>query len=848
MIAYFIQVSCCWLVFHLIYRIFLRKETFFSTNRMYLIGTLCLGLILPLLRLLALELIQTPESVKVYIAPIAMGMTVVEQVTQPSSYTNNYQWTDYLIGIYLIGVLILLVKFVVGLYQIYRLYKTGTLEQISGLRLVRTNKAHLPFSFWNIIFWSKEVELSASDFKKIIQHEEGHIRERHTIDVLLIELISMVFWCSPPIWLYKKSLKEVHEYLADAYVLTTTATKQYGHLLLRQVQPGLQVALANHFFQSQLKNRISMMTKTKSSKWRRWKYGIGMSAVALLLMAFSMQVTTFKELVERTGKTSFNWRISELLGSNFDEVKVRNVLEQKFKDQNRAYFVDKEGNKTEPVGDNFHTSTQIAQLHGVYRDILHIYPDHHNEINEIATQLFYDYGLNARIEKNTIIYTNENEVDEEKPPFESNTKFIKQLQKGSDSMIFYDGKRFDGTSADLNEKKISYFAGLTKAEALQKYGESGEDGAVEVFSKTEQQVNEKEIEKPIVESSFPHVNEESARFPGCEEIKNRSDREECSKQALLEFIYTNIKYPEATQSIGLEGMVVVRLVIDEDGSIINSEIVRRLDEYTSIEVLRIIKLMPKWIPGKLNGREIKTTYTVPVKFKLESKPEVFGESKNNEKELFTTTEEMPRFPGCETIENKADREECSKSELLQFVYENIEYPKATQDAGLEGMVVVKFSVDTDGTVLDPSIVRSIDKYTDEEVLKMVRAMPSWIPGKQYGKAVRVQYNLPVKFKLADDDLSKKDKNVPSNTLKTEHFKVFPNPVTDVLNIELKTTSDEKTTIEITDSSGKRWISSTQTNTDKMTNTTFDVSQLPAGMYFLTVTQGDQKVSESFIKE
>jgi len=120
----------------------------------------------------------------------------------------------------------------------------------------------------------------------------------------------------------------------------------------------------------------------------------------------------------------------------------------------------------------------------------------------------------------------------------------------------------------------------------------------------------------------------------------------------------------------------------------------------------------------------------------------------DEQEVFTIVEEMPRFPGCESInDTNSKKKECAEGKMLQYIYTNITYPAEARKAGIEGMAVVSFIVEKDGRITEPKILRSVGHGTDEVVLNMVTNMPDWTPGLQAGKTVRVKFHLPVRFKL-----------------------------------------------------------------------------------------------------
>ena len=116
-------------------------------------------------------------------------------------------------------------------------------------------------------------------------------------------------------------------------------------------------------------------------------------------------------------------------------------------------------------------------------------------------------------------------------------------------------------------------------------------------------------------------------------------------------------------------------------------------------------------------------------------------------EIFIVFEDMPRFPGCEDTANKDERKKCDEQKMLEYIYKNIKYPAIARENGVEGTVVITFVVETSGAISDATIARDIGATCGQEALRVVNMMPKWIPGKQRGNSVRVQFNLPVKFKL-----------------------------------------------------------------------------------------------------
>ncbi|MFK8005292.1 MAG: energy transducer TonB [Saprospiraceae bacterium] len=142
-----------------------------------------------------------------------------------------------------------------------------------------------------------------------------------------------------------------------------------------------------------------------------------------------------------------------------------------------------------------------------------------------------------------------------------------------------------------------------------------------------------------------------------------------------------------------------------------------------------------------------------------------------EEEIFKVVEDMPRFPGCEQkVIGKSELKECSQKEMIQFVRENIKYPATAKENGIEGTVVLQFVVDRSGEIKNVQILRDIGAGCGKEALRVVNTMPKWIPGKQRGRPVNVQYTLPVGFKLPKETAL--DEEPMSLPVKPESEKVF----------------------------------------------------------------------------
>ncbi|MFZ1457552.1 MAG: TonB family protein, partial [Saprospiraceae bacterium] len=297
------------------------------------------------------------------------------------------------------------------------------------------------------------------------------------------------------------------------------------------------------------------------------------------------------------------------------------------------------------------------------------------------------------------------------------------------------------------------------------YGEEGKNGVVLITTKSAKKDN----------GELFRVVEQMPRFPGCENINSDKEKEDCAKTKLLEYIYKNLKYPAEARKKNIEGQVVVQFVIKPDGLIKDVKVVRDIGEGCGSEVKTLIegmnKMAVRWIPGKQRGKYVNVLYTLPVKFALQGND---GKSINNNEtshikpisngEIFKVVDQMPRFPGCEDQAVGHERDDCAKTKMLEYIYQNLKYPQEARKNNVEGQVVLQFVVEKDGRLNDIKVVRDIGAgcgIAASQVIESMNTMKSrWIPGKQSGKSVNVLYTLPIKFKLEGSQQSSSQESKP----------------------------------------------------------------------------------------
>lgn len=564
-IPYLIKASVSLALFYGLYMLLLRKDTFFRLRRFYFLFSIAFSLLFPFLMIE----VTTKEEVPVQIP--AYWLSQIEVSAMPAEQISVIDWK--LIALFAIGAvsLIYALRFIMQLFCILKLRIGHDSEKLDTCCIIKIkDKKVSPFSFFRWIFIGSQID-GEEKLKEIIAHEMVHVRQLHSVDVLLAEILCIFFWWNPFVWLLKKEIKINLEYLADEGVLKEGfSPKEYQYILLQVSNVNTGIPIINNFNVSQLKKRITMMNKNRTSLGKATKYLLLVPVVFVLLLGNAVQAS----------------------------------------------------------------------------------PD-------IADMI-------------TIPFVN--------------------------------------------------------------------DG---------HQVPQKKGDVYVTVDKMPE-------FPGGLNAQQR-------------FIGENLKYPVEAQEKGVEGRVIVRYVIRSTGDITDIEVIRGVYPSLDEEVVRIVKAMPKWIPGKQNGKAVDVYYTLPLIFKISGSKKNFSEGEKDKdvmvtvgygtpkkegitlKEItlkeggaepsldhpFITVEDMPMFPGGETA-------------MQKFVADNLKYPQSAQKAGIEGRVTVRFIVGKTGEISDVKVIRGIDPECDAEAVRMIQSMPNWTPGKQNGIAVPVYFTLPIVYRLKKD--------------------------------------------------------------------------------------------------
>ncbi len=623
-LLYSIKSAIVLTLLYLPYMLMLRRESFFRFNRMVLLSILLLSLVLPLCNIPWMSLDHQPVVQAAQLQMLEMGIPVhvlpeVQVLAEGAASQGTSRFSVFFLVslIYIIGMVALLMM---RLWQVARLQfglRQGVLwhNDEQGVRIYCHSGDVAPFS------WMRNIVINEKDYdeagREIVLHEMGHIQGRHSWDVVLLTLVQMLQWWNPLCYVLGISLRDVHEYEADNFVLEQGVSAQgYQLLLIRKAVGSGSYAFANSFNHSLTKKRITMMKKSKSNPWMRSKalYVIPVAALALSAFATPKFVAPIEETVTKLeGKGTENSANLQVLEQENEPV-VQKDMAQSSTENVTSEEVKQQDTDEQPL---FVLDGKIIEIPEGMKDInfkrmheeqltklLNINVEDIESItvlkNDAATKVWGDKGSNGAF----VIATKK----ETKEPERQNVVYNKET----------------GTNEPVLKDLVKKLPGA----------EMDDDGNITVNGKSVSKImlDDKSIfNKNDTIYNVPAVR---AQYPG-------GDLE------IFKFLSENIRYPKLCHEFGVQGRVIVRFVIEKDGSITHIEKVRGAErtlsevEVTSYkqdhpdskeqleagqdlgdllfeEAKRVMELMPKWEPGKdEDGNPVRSIFSLPVMFRLQ---------------------------------------------------------------------------------------------------------------------------------------------------------------------------------------------------------------------------------------
>jgi TonB family protein len=548
MTTYIVKTILCSAIFILIYYLFLEREKIYRFNRYYLLFSIVFAFIVPVITIkirTAVNLI--PETV--YQPVSGFQSTVTQQVLH--SVNESITLGNILLIVYITVTLFLLCRFIINIFILFTKIKNNGSIAYRGTKLVLTRDNHVPHSFLNYVFIYKEDFEKGNIEKEIFSHELAHIRQRHSVDILFIELIILFAWINPLLYVYRKAIQLNHEFLADEFVVNTITTPQVYQLLLldKARQPSVLV-LSSSFNYLQTKKRIIMMTKKTSFKIAILKQIALIPVIIITGFLFSTKVIAQdqKKTVQKQPDTSLE--------------------QQKQSPENDPSF--KHDRHSLSMGFSSWVASQIK------------YPPESLK-NNVKGWVHVGYTVEL---DGTISNVKINAAPD---PVLGNA--VTQVVKNSPKWM---------TGKNTTNKSPFKSAVSIKFEIPEKVI-SSEDIPVFAFGKI-----------PIFEELTIGIElDQIPQFP-----QAKAATEEANEEAIRGWVDQNLKYPEKAIKEKIEGPVIVRFIVTNNGKLEDFLVTRSVSPVLNGEALRVISLMPDWKPARQGGESKNVYYNAIVEFKL----------------------------------------------------------------------------------------------------------------------------------------------------------------------------------------------------------------------------------------
>lgn len=703
--ATYLLKSALWLTgFALVYLLFLRNERFFMLKRVYLITGLVVSIVFPLIAVRYQVDIPAPQ---IDLTPVAGPA-----ISTPDQQSTPDKSTDFLLilmVLYISGVLFLAYRILRHAGSIVKIINKENVTTDKEIRLIRSRHFPVSFSFFNYVFINPVIE--AGEVKEIMNHEIVHVKQKHWFDLILAEFLRIIQWINPFMWMYTEFIKVNHEYLADEAALQRTESPaNYRAALINQMMASPVFSLTNSFNYSLSKKRFEMMKKIVISPYRKMKVMFVLPVCAVIIYAFAVpeynyinsnvnndSELTVTEIVTGTVRgLVINEENKPLAGANI-------VITGSY----TGVTTDNSGKFT--ISDVPENSFLVVSFAGYKTQFIKADPD-----REMSIKLLKD------------------------PDYKEPVQIRSTLPGGavSNPLIVIDGVVSEKSISDIDVKTIESVTALKDAAATSKYGEKGKNGVIIITTRKQSAETQTDKEQePFV------VVEEMPMFPG-------------GDGALLKFISDNVKYPEDAKAQNITGRVIVRFCIDTKGNATQISVLKGVHPLLDAEAYRVISLLKGFEPGRQGGIAVPVWYMVPVSFGIDqsaaqaqTKPPAPStttglpspgslppQKSASGTEAYIMADEMPQYPGGDV-------------EILNFISANTEYPQGAKSAGIQGRVIVRFIVTSEGNVTDIEVLKGVDPLLDAEAKRVVGKLTGWKPGILGGKPVNVFYMVPITFTL-----------------------------------------------------------------------------------------------------
>ncbi|MDB0796191.1 M56 family metallopeptidase [Phocaeicola vulgatus] len=609
-LIYILKVNIGIALFYAFYKLFCCRDTFFQWRRIALLSFLALSFLYPLMDMQAWVKEQPAiNELADYYALMMLTETntsTATVVTAPVAIPTP-DLLDIIKFVYWIGILLLSARFMIQLSSIFRLVLKSKSINVDQISIRSLSEPANPFSFWQWIFIYLP-GLKEDEKQEILTHEQTHVRQWHSIDVIISEIVNIICWMNPFAWLLKTEIRLNLEYLADHKVMESgTNKKAYQYHLLGLANQNRQTGLYNNFNLSHLKNRIKMMNKKRTRTTGHIKYALFAPLTAALLLVSNIETVarTAERLIYSTEENTPRPEREEV--ASFVNTTVQGlvtftitVTNSEGKPQPNITLQIKPGNEVKTFKTNAEgkATIEVDMTTPKYVSL---------DVSSPKSSKHQSLLLSANKPNVTAIF----DTDDDIAAYIKAGKQIRiKLQISNNDNQQLAGVELISSSTNAKATTNAHgeaqlTVGVGETIAINHKGYQEGKFTVKELCPIKDMENPKLVRLLLVgEDPVYQIADNMPEFPG-------------GMIACLQYLARNIKYPVTAQKEGAQGKVIVQMVIEKDGSVDHVSIVRSITPELDAEAARVVKSMPKWKPATVKDKAVRCRYTVPVTFKLQ---------------------------------------------------------------------------------------------------------------------------------------------------------------------------------------------------------------------------------------
>lgn len=590
-----LQIVLFQTLFLLVYDLFLRRETFFNYNRIYLLLTSVSSIVLPFVKLPELRKVTTQETVirlpEVFIGDASNTMSnhqVIEHINDVA--ITSSQLPVWQIVLY-IGMALATLVFAIKIAKLYLIKNNNPKRWKGNILIVNLLKSSAAFSFFNTVFLGANIPNSERD--TIYEHELVHVREKHSVDLLFFEVLRILFWFSPLVYMYQNRVKELHEFIADAKAVKQHGKSGYYQSLLHQILDTNTLSFTNTFFKKSLiKKRIIMLQKSKSSQKSLFKYAL------LLPVIFAMLVYTSTEVKAQEKSDAKTEMHQELTDEELLEIYYNELLKME-EEGIKFYEISKYvGFGYEKLDRYIKPREDYLKMSAFMRYMVKMMIDKKSESNELSDESRELYKKMYDLpHKSYQGYLEWKKTDEAKRKWESYTGngTLKLFVEDMSNKTKKEQKRFDDLMNRLNKDKSYYKLIVTDGKST---------------SVIDSPLHKTESETELVEVPFSVVDI-TPSHKDCENLMSKEEKKQCFSEFVDVHVKKHFNKGVEKNTELYSKRIFARFLIDADGNVTRIQ-ARAASKVLEEEAIRVLSLLPQFIPGRQKGKAIAVAFSLPI--------------------------------------------------------------------------------------------------------------------------------------------------------------------------------------------------------------------------------------------